>query len=346
MKKALVVFLITVLLGSAAWWFRPGRAPSFEDVAQKAVNKWGAVKRAAWKTAKGPSGEKNLSSLPEGEDGQQWVEPTTGMPFVWVPGGCFPMGSEETEQGRDRDEGPLHEVCVDGFWMGQREVTRGEFRRFVEAAGYVTDAEREGFSWVYTGTWEKRGGYSWRRPGFHQDDTHPVVHVSLNDALAMAKWMGEQVGASFGLPTEAQWEYTCRAGRLEPRFWGGDSQEACSYANVADMTAAKEFPSWVVHGCADGYVFTAPVGTFQPNGFRVHDMLGNVWEWCTDAYDPLGYRKHGVKNPVLSDPPQGARVIRGGSWYSRPDHVRCAKRDALSRPDRRSQDLGFRLIRQ
>lgn len=346
MRKLVVLLLVGVLFATTLWFVMPEVRGLFEGFMDEAGTHWAAVKRAARKALKGTPAEKGAVSGPEGAGGRLWVEPLTGMPFVWVPPGCFRMGSDVGEKGHDRDEGPLHDVCVDGFWMGRREVTRGEFRRFVEASGYVSDAEREGFSWVYTGAWEKRGGYSWRRPGFFQDDTHPVVHVSLNDALAMARWLGEKGGGSFGVPSEAQWEYACRAGRLEARFWGEDPTEACRYANGADASAAGQFPSWTVHACSDGHVFTAPAGSFQPNAFGLHDMLGNVWEWCADSYDPQGYRKHAPKNPVLVDASQTARVIRGGSWYSQPDHVRCAKRDALSRPDRRSQDLGFRLIRQ
>lgn len=346
MRRLVVLLLVGLLFAATLWFVMPEVRGLLEEFTQGTATHWAAVKRAARTALKGHPAEKGAPPGPEGGDVRPYVEPLTGMPFVWVPSGCFRMGSEDGEKGRDRDEGPLHEVCVDGFWMGQREVTRGEFRKFVEATGYVTDAEREGFSWVYTGSWEKRSGYSWRRPGFFQDDTHPVVHVSLNDALAMARWLGEKGGGSFGVPTEAQWEYACRAGRLDARFWGEDPAEACRYANAADAAAAEQFPSWTVHACSDGYVFTAPAGSFEPNGFRLYDLLGNVWEWCADSYDPQGYRKHASKTPVLADPSQSARVIRGGSWYSQPEHVRCAKRDALTRPDRRSQDLGFRLIRQ
>lgn len=346
MKKVMVFLGVGMLLAAAYWFVLPRVRAPFHQMTREAATHWDGLKRAARTALKGNQTEMGQVPDSQGADGRHWVESLTGMPFVWVPGGCFRMGSDEGEKGRARDEGPPHDVCLDGFWMGRREVTQGEFRRFVEASGYVTDAEREGFSWVYTGAWERRGGYSWRRPGFFQDDTHPVVHVSLNDALAMANWLSEKTGGSFGVPTEAQWEYACRAGRLEARFWGEEPDEACRYANAADAAAAEDFPSWTVHRCSDGIVFTAPAGSFEPNGFGLQDMLGNVWEWCADSYDPQAYRKHSPKNPVILDSSNTSRVIRGGSWYSRPEHVRCAKRDALTRPDRRSQDLGFRLIRR
>ncbi|SHE99504.1 Formylglycine-generating enzyme, required for sulfatase activity, contains SUMF1/FGE domain [Desulfacinum infernum DSM 9756] len=310
-----------------------------KETARKALGRFLPRSRSDHQPESPTSGQDNGPSV------SVWEEPITGMHFVRIPAGCFRMGSDAGETGRDRDEGPMHEVCLDGFWMSQYEVTRGQFRTFVEKTGYVTDAEREGFSWVYDGKWKKKPGYSWRRPGFAQDDDHPVVHVSLNDALAMARWLSEQSPGTFAVPTEAQWEYACRAGTVTARFWGEDPEDACAFANVADETARKQFPVWETHPCSDGFVFTAPVGSFRPNGFALYDMLGNVWEWCADVYDPDGYRNHAEKNPVV-EKGGTARVVRGGSWYSRPRYVRSASRDQLSLPGRRSQDQGFRLIRR
>lgn len=274
-----------------------------------------------------------------------WIEPVTGMQFVWIPGGCYRMGSPPGEEGRDPDEGPVHEVCVDGFWMGRYEVSRAQFQIFTEASGYVTEAEKDGYSWVYTGRWETRSGFSWRRVGFEQDERHPVVHVSWNDAAAMAEWLSRESRGSFRLPTEAEWEWACRAGTDTSRHWGDDLGEACRYANAADRTAAAVFPAWTIHPCSDGFVHTAPVGRLHPNGFGLYDMLGNVWEWCRDVYDPEAYAEHSRENPVVTDRAP-ARVTRGGSWYSRPQFVRCAGRDHLSSPQRRSNDQGFRLVRK
>lgn len=274
-----------------------------------------------------------------------WREPLTGMEFVWVPGGCYEMGSPLTEKGRHANEGLPHKVCVNGFWIGKYEVTVGQFGAFVKATGYRTDAEKQGFSWIYDGKWIKKPGYTWRKPGFYQNNRHPVVNVSWNDAEAMAKWLTKHSKGHFVLPSEAQWEYACRGGTQTARFWGNNPAQACTYANVADLSAAKVFPAWTVHDCRDGYVYTAPVGSFQPNPFGLYDMIGNVWEWCADSYQSgEAYSEHHPDNPLYRNG-STSHVIRGGSWLSPPQNARCAARDHLQFADRRSYDLGFRLIR-
>jgi formylglycine-generating enzyme required for sulfatase activity len=161
----------------------------------------------------------------------------------------------------------------------------------------------------------------------------------------MAKWMSKNSKYSFKLPTEAEWEYACRAGTQTSRFWGDDPDQACKYANVADKSAKKQFSDWSIHNCTDGYVFTAPVGKFLDNPFQLSDMLGNVWEWCEDAYSNDAYKKHRSKNPVISSGNGGAvRVVRGGSWGGSPRFLRSAVRSGNS-PGNRGDRVGFRLLR-
>ncbi len=237
--------------------------------------------------------------------GEIWRQPVTGMKFVWVPGGCSQMGQSEEEKRRLireageelygkywSDELPQQEVCVDGYWMGKTEVTVGAFRRFVEATGYRTDAEKEkeGFSWIRIGkNMEKRSGANWRDAGFRQTEDHPVVNVSWNDASAMAEWLSRQGGGRFRLPTEAEWEYGCRAGTKTARYWGDSPAEACRYANVADRAVKRIYPDDRIHECDDGHAHTSPVGSYQENDFGLLDMLGNVWEWCEDIYTKDAY---------------------------------------------------------
>jgi formylglycine-generating enzyme required for sulfatase activity len=246
-------------------------------------------------------------------------------------------------------EKPVHEVCVDGFWMGKYEVTRGQFMRFVKDSGYETTAERAGESYVFNQAsgweWKKMSGYYWLNAGFDQNDAHPVVHVSWNDAKAFADWLSRRVGEKFRLPTEAQWEYACRAGTRTIRYWGDDPDNACRYANVADTTL---FPGdagkWSNrHECSDGYWGTAPVGNYKPNEFGLYDMLGNVWEWCSDWYDEDYYGRSPRDNPENSKAAK-YRVLRGGSWNFSPMVVRCAVRNRIV-PDNTNPDLGFRLVR-
>lgn len=302
---------------------------------------WFVLQAGVW------TGLGNTATLEGGREAEKitWKESLTGMEFIWIPEGCFAMGSPQGERGRSDDEGPVREVCVDGFWMGAREVSRGEFARFAAATDYRTDAERQGFSWVYTGTWSSRPGIHWGSAGFDQTDAHPVVHVSWNDAGAMARWLMEHHSGEFRLPTEAEWEYACRAGTETARFWGENEDSACEHSNGADRTAQDRFPAWVVSECEDGFIFTAPTGNFRPNGFGLFDMLGNVWEWVHDNYQEDAYKTLPSMNP-LHLAPKAERVARGGSWNSKPDALRCANRDVLQTADRRSDDLGFRLIRK
>ena len=254
------------------------------------------------------------------EASNSFRDPTTGMVFVRVEGGCFQMGSSSSEKCHQGNESPLHRVCVDGFWMGKYEVTNAEYRRF--KSGYDSKA--------YKG--KSLNG-----------DKHPVVNVSWDDAVAFAEWLSRKSGRKFRLPTEAEWEYACRAGMSTARFWGNGESSACRYANVNDLTSKKvnKF-SWSNFSCDDGYAVTAPVGSFRPNAFGLYDMLGNVWEWCSDWYDADYYKNSPGQNP------QGAssgsyRVYRGGSWDDYPWHVRSALR-LRREPGFRSSFLGFRLV--
>jgi formylglycine-generating enzyme required for sulfatase activity len=286
------------------------------------------------------------------EPGQVWKEPTTGMEFVWVPGGCYEMGLAENErQELVKELGdevykkkwfpfelPPHEICIDGFWMGKYEVTRGQFRRFIDETGYQTTADKTGYANIWNPEMEEKNGYNWQKTEFKQDDNHPVVNVSWNDAKAFLKWLSDKEGNNFRLPTEAEWEYACRAGTKTARFWGDDPDNACRYANIADQTAKRSLPNlevYTCHTCDDGFTYTSPVGNFDPNKFGLYDMLGNVWEWCEDRYN--------IK-PITDDFGGPFPAIRGGSWFNGPRHVRCAHRSIIPWPFRFSFN-GFRLVR-
>lgn len=273
-----------------------------------------------------------------------------GPAMVVIPAGKFQMGAPEGEAGRDADE-RQHSVKIEKpFAIGQHEVTRGEFRRFVEVSGHKTDAERneggyEGCSVTYRegSEWNDgyRAGYSWWNPNFKQGDAHPVVCVSWNDAMAYAKWLSRQTGRTYRLPTEAEWEYAARAGTTTVRYWGDDPNQACRYANVADQTAKKIFPNLTIHACDDGHVHTAPVGSFQPNAWLLHDMLGNVWEWTCSAYDK---NYGGAEQRCAGNDTIETRVVRGGAWDESPAWVRSALRYGDS-PTLRYGNEGFRLAR-
>jgi formylglycine-generating enzyme required for sulfatase activity len=295
------------------------------------------------------------------------------MPFVLIPPGAFTMGSPEAEREQVLREDKTarreyfadearHPVTVTKpFYLGRYAVTRGQFRRFVSAAGYRTEAETGRLGgWGYDRasgkfkgpTWDPKTGkrtggartaFSWKDPGFAQTDRHPVVNVSWNDARAFCRWLARRSGPKARLPSEAEWEHACRAGTTTRYFFGDDPEELAEYANVLDGTFRRHFPR--ARGAIkaeDGYVFTAPVGSFRPNPFGLFDMHGNVWQWCADCYEP-DLADLGARDPLrLNKGSFAARVLRGGSWDHPLSYCRAAYRHGLA-PANRSCNAGFRV---
>ncbi len=263
------------------------------------------------------------------------------MKLVRIPLGKFIMGSPATEKNRDGDEAPRREVTISGpFYMGVTEVTRGQFSAFVSDSGHKTDAEKEGWCCVWDGEkWSRRRGACWRSPGFVQTDDHPVVCVSYNDAVAFCQWLSRKAGKRVELPTEAQWEYACRAGTKTAYQWGNDPGDGKGWCNGPDQTAKHEFSGWAAFSWPDGYVYTSPVSRFRANGWGLYDMHGNVWEWCRDWHASYA----GAKTVDPSGPATGRhRVIRGGGWSAKPWHCRSATRKCRL-PGIPDGYLGFRV---
>ncbi len=265
------------------------------------------------------------SKHPDQRPGQILKEPYAGIEFVWIAGGCFKMGNLNSNRVEIQHEKPVHKACLDGFWMGKFEVTNAQFQKFRpghDSQDYLNDSMNR--------------------------DNQPVVQVSWADAKHFASWLTEQGKGKYlyRLPTETEWEFACRAKTATIRFWGDRSDEACRYANIADHSLANEAIKF--HHCDDGFLGMSPVGSFRPNGFGLYDMLGNVWEWSEDVYGKDAYeaqKRHKGKNPIYKRLEIGIdlRVIRGGSWQSRPDSVRCANRK-YNPPHSRYDVLGFRLV--
>jgi formylglycine-generating enzyme required for sulfatase activity len=302
-----------------------------------------------------PSGSKAAASEPAAKkkDGIQdmrsaadrakdYTETAGGVKIemVWIPGGTFEMGSRRSSDELAKmypgtkpewfnDEHPAHKVELDGFWLGKFEVTNAQFRKFRSSHD---SGQFEGLSL--------------------NGDDQPVVMVSWNDAKAFCDFLSKATGKQYTLPTEAQWEYACRAGTQTERYWGDDEASMGRYANVADRTAKAKLPQVVkafeqmkipFAETDDGYAVSAPVGKFLPNAFDLHDMIGNVWEWCADWYDASYYEKSPSRNPT--GPAMGAaRVLRGGSWLSDPWYARSACRYRYF-PANRSFGNGFRVCR-
>jgi formylglycine-generating enzyme len=302
--------------------------------------------------------------------------PHTGM--VWIPGGTFSMGSDDHYP----EEAPTHKVSVDGFWIDRHTVTNLEFARFVKATKYVTLAERVPDAADYPGAteellvaasvvfqqpkhrvsldnsynwWTYVPGADWRQPqgpgsSVKRLADHPVVQVAWEDVVAYAVWAGKE------LPTEAEWEFAARGGLEGATYaWG---EELNPQGRWMANTWQGEFP---VHNTReDGHAGTAPVGSYPPNGYSLLDMIGNVWEWTTDWYEPHAQSAHtccGIENPrggerdgshdpAVTGTEIPRRVMKGGSHLCAPNYCRRYRPAArMAQPiDTSTSHLGFRCI--
>jgi formylglycine-generating enzyme required for sulfatase activity len=277
------------------------------------------------------------------------------LKLTLIPAGKFMMGSKlSAEEVAKRfystnmdylykAEHPQHQVMISKpFYMGVTEVTRGQFAVFVADSGYKTTAEKEGWSYAYDlMTWGKVTGISWRKTGFKQTDSHPVVCVSWDDAAAFCSWLKAKIGRNVSLPTEAQWEYACRADTKTIYSFGDKAEKRNKHANYCEKSCEFDL-SWKDKSHDDGYGFTAPVGSYKPNAWGLYDMHGNVYEWCRDWYDKSFYSR--AKNVDPENTTRARyRVIRGGSWFSFAQFCRAASR-LRSFSDRRDYSGGFRVV--
>ena len=260
--------------------------------------------------------------------------------MVDIAPGMVVMGAERDDWAASQDEFPRHDVYLEkGFRISRMQVTRGEFLQFVVATGYG----RRGACRVSSVRgWVNDGTADWRTPGFAQTDRHPVVCVSWEDAQAYIDWLNEESGGSYRLATESEWALAARAGSVGLNFWGDSAYDSCTYANVNDLSAKNKSVK-VAEPCTDGYLYTSPVGSFEPNGFGLYDIQGNAWEWVADCWME-SYDAHPLDGSALQSS-QGEcaqRVARGGSWYDIPGPVRLEAREHRS-PSMAMSFIGFRL---
>ncbi len=225
------------------------------------------------------------------------------------------------------------------FALAKYDVTRTEYAEFVYATGHVVTG---------CGVWDgqhftKSETAGWRSPGFSQTDRSPVVCVDLEDVQAYIQWYSAKTGHAYRLPTEGEWEYAARAGTTTSWFWGDDPGNQCNFANGADHTMVRQFPEWAGVACSDGYLYTSPVGSFQPNPWGLYDMLGNVWQRTEDCWNE-SYAGAPSNGDAWTTGDCTRRVIRGGSWFNSPGTLRSAFRVGVNIGDR-DVTLGFRLAR-
>jgi formylglycine-generating enzyme len=276
--------------------------------------------------------------------------------FVQLPATTFAMGSPRNEGYAADGEGPVHDVTLAAFAINRYTVTNAEFTEFVDATGFCTESERFEWSFVFAGLlpddfpptrgvaaapwWRQVDGADWRHPEGPQSsiegrENHPVIHVSWNDAVAYCRWSGTR------LPTEAEWEFAARGGLEGRRFpWGDELVPGGEHRmNVFQGT----FP--MTNTDADGFAGTCPVDTYEPNGYGLFNMTGNVWEWCADWFNPRTYTKKPVTDP--RGPATGThRVMRGGSYLCHESYCsryRVAARSANT-PDSAAGNIGFRVV--
>ena len=258
------------------------------------------------------------------------MTPLPGMTFVYIPPGSFSMGSMPDEEGREQDETRHPVTLTKGFYMQATEVTVNQWREFVKETGYESTGEKTGAMVLKDGEWDIRKGYDWKNPGFPQEGDHPVTCVSWKDAQAFAEWMSQKAEGTFRLPTEAEWEYACRAG-TDTRFSWGDEAD-CEKANFGN--------SWTNECGREEPLRTVKTGTYPPNPWGLYDMHGNAWEWTGDWFSK--YPEGAQTDPT--GPEWGElRAVRGGSWWSYSRFCRSASRVENS-PDKAFQTLGFRLV--
>jgi sulfatase modifying factor 1 len=281
---------------------------------------------------------------------------TEGM--VYLSGGEFLMGTDDRTGFPADGEGPVRAVSLQPFWIDEVALSNARFVEFVEATGHVTEAERYGWSFVFGGLlpddfvptrgaaqapwWRQVFGADWRHPeGPHSSIgerlDHPVVHVSWNDALTYCAWAGKR------LPTEAEWEYAARGGLEQNRYpWGNELKPDGEHrANIWQGT----FPSH--NTLEDGYLDTAPVDSFLPNGFGLYNASGNVWEWCSDWFHTT-FHVHGPREDPTGPSFGQAKVIRGGSYLCHDSYCnryRVAARSSNS-IDSSTGNMGFRCVKE
>ncbi len=374
-RNWILLFVSAAVIAAGVWiakaYLAPGQSVASFD---KHEDRHGHVHTGD--TKESPASQEPTGEPPIVDKTNPTDPPPEGM--VWIPGGEFSMGTDEAGF---PDTRPVHRVAVKGVWMDKTEVTNDQFGKFVQATGYVTTAERKpnpaDFPGVpvenlvtgsivftppkqavplndYMQWWAYVAGANWRHPEGPKSDlkgreNHPVVHIAYADAVAYAKWAGKR------LPTEAEFEWAARGGLDRKKYvWGDDFKPDGKFrAN----SFQGNFPN--KNTGEDGFLASAPVGSFEANAFGLFDVAGNVWEWCSDWYRSDYYQALAAQGPLAKDPKGPAdsndpsepgvakRVVKGGSFLCTDQY--CARYMPGGRgkeaPDTGTNHIGFRLVR-
>lgn len=264
--------------------------------------------------------------------------------MVIVPSGKATLGAEPHEANAKQGDGPLRSVNIDyTLAVAKTEITRAQYRSFMAASHYaMTDNGCN--TWANNRILGFVKSHNWDHPGYPQNEQHPVVCVSHDDAQAYADWLAATTRKPYRLLSSTEFEYATRAGSRGPWFWGNANADACQFANVADSVFRRNFHYAPVFNCDDGYEHTAPVGSYAANPWGLYDMLGNAWEWTSDCLhrDMTKVPTDGRAWLKDDDGECERRVPRGGSWVSGTDWVRAAAQ-AADGATYHSQLLGFRV---
>ncbi|WP_020560150.1 formylglycine-generating enzyme family protein [Thiofilum flexile] len=282
-----------------------------------------------------PATPTTTTSPPSSGSSDKVGDPGDIPDMIQIPGGEYTMGCtpgwDDTLGGCRASEYPAHTVTLPTFRLARHEVTVGQFKRFVADTGYQTIAEQNHQGCTIPnpanpGQWILSDQHNWRNPGFPQTNVHPVVCISWQDANHYLDWLNTKTSGSYRLPSEEEWEYAARSGRITAFYWG--HQPDHHFANYAETSTP------------DIWTHTAPVGQFTANPFGLHDMAGNVWEWTASCWRP-DYQSQEPKQPCISST-NTLRVRRGGGWDTQAPSIRSAYRSFGSEVER-SYVYGFRV---
>ncbi len=279
------------------------------------------------------------------------INNTLGMNFVHIKPGTFNMGSPEELALSNHEK--LHKVTLTkAFYLQKAEVTVGQWRHFAEEDGYKTEAEKENWSWCHAKknwkipgilpawSWQKKPGGYWDNPGFYQTESHPVTCVSWNDTQAFIKWLNRKDKKKYRLPTEAEWEYACRAGSETTYSFG----ECISKKHVNYNTQRFETVKFLLKKNR-----TQVAGYYPVNPWGLYNMHGNVWEWCEDYCEWNEMNKEIITDTYVDNVSDSickrgnGRIMRGGSWFYSKTSCRSSHR-RHKKPNERASGVGFRLV--